>query len=287
MTESLQDAVFDVLSQLLFEYCGQRLENGRRWRMDASLLPIMREYGLPDLASTVAVIRDVEDATLRQRVIEAMINNETSFYRDQAYFALLTGPIFDALHHENRNSRRLRIWCSACSTGQEAWSIAMALAENPEKWRGWHIEICASDVSSGAIEKARGGVFSQFEIQRGMPVTLMLKYFTQSGEEWKISDPIKKMVKFSQHNLLAGPIDSGVFDIILCRNMLMYLDNIARDKILELIHSVMTPQGILMLGAAETILGQNCQLAPSREFRGLYKKSGSEDLLVAYDRMRA
>jgi chemotaxis protein methyltransferase CheR len=287
MTGALQNSAFEALSQLLLEYCGQRLESGRRWRMDASLLPIMREYGLPDLSTTVAVIRESDDAALRQRVIEAMINNETSFYRDQAYFALLTGPIFDALHHENRNSRRLRIWCSACSTGQEAWSIAMALAENSEKWRGWHIEIFASDVSSGVIEKARNGVFSQFEIQRGMPVTLMLKYFTQSGEDWKISDPIKKMVRFSQHNLLTGPIDSGVFDIILCRNMLMYLDNDARDKILDLIHTVMAPQGILMLGAAETILGQKCQLAPSREFRGFYKKSGSEDLLIAHNRLRA
>ena len=268
-----ENMIYRKLSDLLEQKTGQALLVNRHWRVEMALKPIMRENSIPDIATLVAILNGDAGSALSRQCVEAMINNETCFFRDQANFALLTGPIFDSLRAHRSATKRLRVWSSACSTGQEAYSLAMTIADNPEKWRGWNVQIMATDVSRSALDQAREGRYSQFEIQRGLPVTMMLKYFTQDGEDWVVNPVVRKMVDFGEHNMLESPHLMGQFDIILCRNMLMYLGDEKRKAALDLMTGALAPDGILMLGAAETVIGQTEKFRASSEFRGFYEKS--------------
>jgi chemotaxis protein methyltransferase CheR len=207
------------LADLLRKHSGQQLMANRHWRVDMALKPILRRHSIPDLDMLGELLAGDSDAELARECVEAMINNETCFYRDQANFALLTGPVLDSLREKRSQTKRLRIWSAACSTGQEPYSLAMYFASNPEKWAGWNINIHATDISTSVLAQARNGRYSQFEIQRGLPVMLMLKYFDQHETEWQLKDPIRRAVSFAKHNLLDKAQGSGVYDLILCRNM--------------------------------------------------------------------
>jgi chemotaxis protein methyltransferase CheR len=264
------------LADLLKKHSGQQLMANRHWRVEMALKPVLRRHSIPDMAMLSTLLAADSEPVLVRECVEAMINNETCFYRDQANFALLTGPVLDSLREKRKATRRLRIWSAACSTGQEPYSLAMFFADNPEKWAGWSIQIFATDVSMTALTQARKGRYSQFEIQRGLPVMLMLKYFEQDGTDWQLKDPIRKAVSFASHNLLDSPRSLGIFDLILCRNMLMYLCDENRRQVLENLANAQTPDGILMLGAAETVIGQTDRFVASREFRGFYERSGQQ-----------
>ena len=259
------------LAELLRKHSGQQLMANRHWRVDMALKPILRRHSIPDLNMLGELLASESDADLARECVEAMINNETCFFRDQANFALLTGPVLDSLREKRSQTKRLRIWSAACSTGQEAYSLAMHFNSNPEKWADWNIHIHATDVSTSALDQARRGRYSQFEIQRGLPVMLMLKYFDQHETEWQLKDPIKRAVSFGKHNLLDKAQGSGVYDLILCRNMLMYLCDENRKQVLWNLADASTRDGMLMLGAAETVIGQTDRFVASREFRGFYE----------------
>ncbi|MBL0925784.1 MAG: protein-glutamate O-methyltransferase CheR [Sphingomonadaceae bacterium] len=282
---SASDAkAYRTLSSLLERRTGQTLMANRHWRIDMALKPVMRQNSIPDLATLISFIETDADPKLTTACVEAMVNNETCFFRDQANFALLTGPVLDTIREHRMTTRKLRIWSAACSTGQEPYSLAIAIAENPEKWRGWTVQIMATDVSTAALAQARSGRYSQFEIQRGLPVMQMLRYFEQRGEEWIAKDNLRKMVTFSEHNMLEPARHFGKFDIILCRNMLMYLSDDKRSQVLDGIAPLIADDGILMLGAAETVIGQTQKFRASKEFRGFYepavaaKHAGLSDL---------
>jgi chemotaxis protein methyltransferase CheR len=260
-----------ALSALLEKHTGQTLLANRHWRIDMALKPIMRQNSIPDLDTLIALIETDADPKLTLACVEAMVNNETCFFRDQANFALLTGPVLDTLREHRMATKRLRIWSAACSTGQEPYSLAMAFAENPEKWRGWTIQIIATDVSTSALAQARVGRYSQFEIQRGLPVMQMLRYFDQNNEEWIAKDNLRRMVTFAEHNMLQPSRHFGTFDVVLCRNMLMYLCDNKRSQVLDGIAPLLAADGILMLGAAETVIGQTQKFKASQEFRGFYE----------------
>ncbi len=271
-----------VLSDLLEKHTGQVVAANRQWRMETTLKPVMRRYSIPDIETLAAVINSGSEEQLKIDCVEAMINNETCFFRDQANFALLTGPLLDSLRAQNGVSKTLRIWSAACSTGQEPYSLAMMICENAEKWQGWAIEIFATDVSASALKRASEGRYSQFEIQRGMPVVLMLKYFTQVGEDWVINENLRKMVTFRQHNMLNKVEGHRTFDVILCRNMLMYLCDDKRRQVLDSVSDTIGPNGMVMLGAAETVIGQTEKLSASREFRGFFQRTDSASRRQAY-----
>ncbi len=262
-----------TLSGLLEKHTGQVVAANRHWRLEMALKPVMRRYAIPDPDTLAAVIKSGTDKQLETDCVEAMINNETCFFRDQPNFALLTGPLLDAMRAKNMQTKTLRIWSTACSTGQEPYSLAMMICENAEKWRDWNVEILATDVSAGALKRAKDGRYSQFEIQRGLPVILMLKHFSQVGEDWCIQDKLKKMVTFRQNNMLEPAMYRSKFDVILCRNMLMYLSEDKRRLVLDSISQSLSPGGLVMLGAAETVIGQTERLQASREFRGFYQGS--------------
>lgn len=266
--------VYSALSSLLEKHTGQTVLANRHWRIDMALKPLMRTNSIPDLQTLAALIEIEADPKLTRACVEAMLNNESSFFRDQPNFALLTGPVLDNLREHRMPTKKLRIWSAACSTGQEPYSLAISILENAEKWRGWTIQILATDVSSSALAQAREGRYSQFEIQRGLPVVQMLRYFEQQGEEWVAKDALRKMVTFSEHNMLTPSRHFGRFDLICCRNVLMYLSDDKRSQILDSIAQLLEDDGLLMLGAAETVIGQTQKFQASKEFRGFYETAG-------------
>lgn len=275
---SIADArAYNTLSAALEKYTGQTVHANRHWRIDMALKPLMRRNSVPDLQTLAALIEIDADPKLTRACVEAMVNNETSFFRDQPNFALLTGPVLDNIRELRMDKKRLRIWSAACSTGQEVYSLAITIAENAEKWRGWTVQMLATDVSASALAQAREGRYSQFEIQRGLPVMQMLRHFEQQGEEWVAKDSIRKMVTFTEHNMLTPVRHFGRFDVILCRNVLMYLSDDKRTHILESIAPSLEDGGLLMLGAAETVIGQTQKLRASKEFRGFYETSQQQE----------
>jgi chemotaxis protein methyltransferase CheR len=287
MTQATTDSVYKLLSDLLEEVTGQTLPPNRHSRAEMALKPILRQYGIADMVKLGYTLGQRQNPTLARDCVETMVNNETCFFRDQANFALLTGPVLDHIRAHRSATRRIRIWSSACSTGQEAYSLALAFAENAEKWRGWDVQIVATDVSQSAISQARAGRYSQFEIQRGMPVMMMLKHFTQEGEEWVAKNSLRQMINFGEHNLLNQALQYGQFDVILCRNVLMYLSESNRRRVFGQLSKALAADGILVLGAAETVIGQSEEFCASRDFRGFYERATSQEHRTPYAQMVA
>ncbi len=261
-----------ILASLLEARSGQQLATNRRWRIDTALAAIMRARGFKSTDELVARLVSNKDTDLVDEVIEALLNNETYFFRDKLPFDLLLGGPVQRLAEARTATRRLSIWCAGCSTGQEAYSLAMAFAENQARWRGWTIEIVATDLSKAAIERGKAGIYSQFEVQRGLPIMQMLRWFKElGGQEWRIDDQLRSMVRFEAGNIIGVPPRPGRFDIILCRNVLLYFAPDMRRLAFNRLAGTVAPDGALMLGAGETVLGQTDRFVSDPDCRGLYK----------------
>ena len=261
-------AALRVLTDLLAARTGQQLAPSRSWRIESALKALLRDLGLNALDPLVVLLAGASSSTLATQVVEALLNNETSFFRDNTAFDQLERDALERIRIGCAASRRLRIWSAACSTGQEAYSLAMMFRDAGPRWAGWTFDILATDVSGTAVARARSGRYSQFEIQRGLPVRTMLRWFRQEGEEWLIDPALKRDVRFAVHDLRdAAP---GRFDLILCRNVLMYLDQRSRAKVFDRLADALNPGGVVMLGAGETVLGQTERLVSDPKMRGLY-----------------
>ena len=263
-----------VLTALLEARTGQQLTSGRNWRIAAVLQPLIREYGLSSLDELVGAVLARQHPGLCDRVIEALLNNETFFYRDRAAFDLLLGPALQRIAAAREAERRLSIWCVGCSTGQEAWSLAMHFADAPARWEGWSIDILGTDVSASAIRQARSGLYSQFEVQRGLPVVQMIRWFEERpAAHWQIAPALRSAVRFQVHNLLESPPSPGRFDIILCRNVLLYFPLARRVAAFARLAAAAAPDCVLMLGAGETLIGQSDCFVSDPDCRGLYARA--------------
>jgi chemotaxis protein methyltransferase CheR len=207
-------------------------------------------------------------------VVEALLNNETYFFRDRAPFDMLQRHAIPELAARREKTRRLRIWSAGCSTGQEVYSLAMIFAEEPEKWRGWSVDILGTDVSTECVDRARAGAYSQFEVQRGLAISQMIKWFEETPEGWRAVEPLRKHLRFQVHNVLEPPPHPAEFDIVLCRNVLLYLSPEKKTAAFERIASAMADDGWLMLGAGETVIGQTGKLGADINARGLYRLTG-------------
>jgi chemotaxis protein methyltransferase CheR len=267
----ISDGAVRILAGLLEARTGQQLAVGRRWRIDMALRPLIAKHGIATLDELVHRIVSGRNTALADEAIEALLNHETFFYRDLNAFRLLDEQGLGRLHAARGATRRLRIWSAGCSTGQEAYTIAMMIADRPDRWRGWTIDILGTDLSAVAVERAKQGRYSQFEIQRGLPVTQMLRRFDQEGEHWQATSLLRQAVRFRVHNLLTPP-PIGSFDVVLCRNVLLYFSPDVRTLVFGRIASAMAADGLLMLGAGETAMGQTDAFVSDFEARGLYRK---------------
>ena len=266
----VSDASGRILANLLEARTGQQLTLSRRWRIETALTSILREHGIATLDELIARLVIGRDPSMIAQVVEALLNNETYFFRDRNPFDLLASEALPAIAAQ-RPSRRLRIWSAGCSTGQEAYSLAMMFADDPDRWRGWTIDIVATDVSGRVIDRARSGVYSQFEVQRGLGVKQMLKWFEECDDGWRAADRLRHAIRFQVHNILDGPPAPCKFDIILCRNVLLYLGIQKRSLAFDRLASALADDGRLMLGAGETVIGQTRQLVADTRWRGLYQ----------------
>jgi chemotaxis protein methyltransferase CheR len=231
-------------------------------------VPLARKAGLPGISELVAKMKGGAEA-LTAEVVEAMTTNETFFFRDKIPFDHLKDGILPALIQARAARRSIRIWCAACSTGQEPYSIAMLVKDMPAL-SGWRIEIVATDLSQAVLEKSKAGVFSQFEVQRGLPIQMLVKYFKQNGDLWQLNADIRAMVQHKQLNLLQDFSHLGTFDVIFCRNVLIYFDQDTKASIFERMARMIEPDGVLALGAAESVVGITDVFKPYPERRGMY-----------------
>ncbi|VAW18634.1 Chemotaxis protein methyltransferase CheR [hydrothermal vent metagenome] len=261
---------FQTISDFVRNSSGIILSQSKEYLVDSRLKPIAEQFGFADVG---ALARGLERANreVKLAVTDAMTTNETFFFRDKTPFALFEEIILPNIVKTQRSSGRLRIWCAASSTGQEPYSLAMLLLKHKRLWAGMRAEILATDISPTAIEKAKEGRFSQFEVQRGLPVQLLVEHFTQDGTHWIISDQIRQMVKFSQLNLLDPYHSIGTVDVVYCRNVLIYFDAETKRKVLTSVRRVMRETGYLVLGAADTVMGSNGEFERADGKRGLYQ----------------
>jgi chemotaxis protein methyltransferase CheR len=259
---------YEFLRKLLKERSGLDLSSDKQYLVESRLIPLARRFGLPGIPELVQKMRGGAEA-LTSEVVEAMTTNETFFFRDKIPFDHLRDTILPELMQARASRRTLRIWCAASSTGQEPYSIAMCVKEFTAL-SGWRVEIVATDLSRAVLEKSRAGIFSQFEVQRGLPIQMLVKYFTQIGELWQLNADIRAMVQHRQLNLLQDFSHLGTFDVIFCRNVLIYFDQGAKASIFDRLARMMEPDGVLALGAAESVVGISDALRPYPDRRGLY-----------------
>lgn len=254
-----------ALAALLEARTGQRIAANRAWRIDTALKPIVTERGAASIDELVAHVRDGSNTGLADQIVDALLNQETSFFRDASAIETAAEAITAV------SGGAPRIWCAGCSTGQEPLSLSIALRE-----RGVAHELIATDVSGHAISRARTGRYTQFEIQRGLATTRMLRWFDQDHADWVAQPELVRGITWRRSNLVLDAPPAGRFDGILCRNVLFYLAPDLRPRVLDAIARSLRPGGLLMLGAGETVIGQSDRFAPSKRFRGLYELNSRE-----------
>jgi len=258
-----------ALGRLLEQETGQQLAESRRWRIETSLRPLMRDHGIATLDGLLDAIEHDPTGMLRTATLDAMLNHESFFFRDIAVFRAIETRVLPHLH-ASAPERQLRIWSAGCSTGQEAYSIAMILKRMGAMWDGWRISILATDVSPIAIDKARTGIFPQMDMQRGLPINELLRWFTPHGRDWRISDELRQMIGFRADNLLAPQNVSGPFDLVLCRNVLFYFPEAQRRQAeLELARRTRAG-GFLLLGAGEMLGSRQAGFVSCRDMSCIY-----------------
>ncbi|WP_231463084.1 CheR family methyltransferase [Sphingomonas sp. URHD0057] len=270
----LSDSSSRILAGLLEARTGQQLTMSRRWRIETALSALLRERGIGTLDELITILVMGKEPSLSQEVVEALLNNETYFFRDRAPFDLLARYALPELLQRRAKSSRVRIWSAGCSTGQEVYSLAMLFADEPEQWRGWTIDILGSDVSTHCIDRARLGSYSQFEVQRGLGINQMIKWFEETSDGWRAAEALRRPIRFQVHNLLEPFPHPGDFDIVLCRNVLLYLSPEKKALAFDRLAGAMAEDGWLMLGAGETVIGQSSKLGADIKARGLYRLTG-------------
>ena len=263
---------FALVRRILKEHSGLNLGEDKQDLLEGKLRPLLREFSLPSLSHLVLAMVKPDAHRLCSRVAQAVTVQESYFFRDKVPFSYFVDVMLPKLMAKREKEHRIRVWCAAAATGQEPYSLAMELAEADSKLLGWTVEIVATDFVEDALNKARKGLYSQFEVQRGLPVSLLVKYFNKVGNAWELSPDIRRRVSFRTHNLLDGCQELGIFDVIFCRNVLIYVDDATKRAILARLASQLAPDGYLVLGAAETTTGLSDEftVVPERH-HGLFR----------------
>jgi chemotaxis protein methyltransferase CheR len=280
-TESSSRGAARIFSALLEARTGQILSESRAWRMETALKPVLRANGLADMDELASRLLGNRDSALEEEVVNALLNNESSFFRDLQVFDMIHRHVLPTFHADRRD-RVLRVWSAGCSTGQEVYSLAIQLRNDMARWRGWRIEILATDISTAAIDQARKGIFSQMDVQRGLAVGDLIKWFEPAGDVWRASPDLRRMIDFRTDNLFDAKAPSGEYDLLFCRNVLLYFTPERRQHVFRLLTRHSHQKSVLLLGAGETVIGHSDDFIPHPEFRGAYarrlQQSGNEYL---------
>lgn len=245
---------FDLIATLVKQRSGLMLTRDKAYLLESRLLPVVRKYSLPSLEDMAQTVRSTRDEAMMSDITQAMTTNESSFFRDRKLFAKFREVVLPQLLASRAPRRQIRVWSAAAASGQEAYSVAMICAEEAARMEGWKIDILGTDISREMIARASSGIYSHFDVQRGLPIRMLIKYFRPIGpDKWQVKDELRQMVQFREGNLLHdfGPV--GIFDVILCRNVLMYFDSPTQTRVLNALGGVLAPDGILTLGAGETV----------------------------------
>ncbi|GAB3124888.1 CheR family methyltransferase [Novispirillum itersonii] len=263
---------FDFLAKMLKDRSGLVLTKDKSYLLESRLMPVARKRGYKGLEELVAQLRKRDEA-LAVDVTEAMTTNESFFFRDQKPFDQFRQVVLPNLLATRATKKSFRIWCAAASSGQEPYSLAMILKEESAKLAGWKTEIVGTDISREILQKARAGLYSQFEVQRGLPIQMLVKYFKKRDDQWEIDPAIRAMVQYKEWNLLGDLGALGSFDVVFCRNVLIYFDQDTKGVVLDNISRQMNDDGVLYLGGAETVLGISERFKPIPSQRGVYAVS--------------
>jgi chemotaxis protein methyltransferase CheR len=261
---------FEFVAQLLRKRAGIVLTGDKMYLLESRLAPLARKEGLPSIDDLIHVVRARREERLIGQVVDVMTTNETSFFRDKTPFEHLKDGILPVLAQARRGAR-IRIWCAACSTGQEPYSIAMMLDQHPQLTQGVPVEIVATDISDRCLDRARQGLFTQFEVQRGLPIQMLMHYFTQQDDHWRISERLRSLITFRKQNLIEPTAALGKFDVVFCRNVLTYFDGPTKTDVLERVGQQLNPGAFLMLGGTESVVGLSTAFEATQDRRGLYK----------------
>ena len=278
----MQDDEFNYIAALIKQRSGLSLNRDKTYLLESRLQPIARMYECLDAAQLIRKLRTTPDHKILNEITEAMTTNESMFFRDLKPFQQFSDIVLPKLLEQNADSKRLRIWSAACSNGQEPYSLAISMQEKGAQLAGWQKEILASDLSNKVLDKARKGDYSQFEVQRGLPIQVLIKYFEQCAENhWRIRDAIRQMVDFRMFNLLDDFTPLGKFDVIFCRNVLIYFDEPTKSMVLSKLAQALNPGGFLFLGSAETIIGLTDKFRSYEQQRGVFVLNQPAEACVA------
>ena len=268
---------FDMFRDLLIQRSGLVLSPDKLYLLESRLMPVARKHNLRGLDELAGKVRLNADDKLLVDITEAMTTNESSFFRDQRPFELFREAVLPAVAAARGTQKKVRIWSAACSSGQELYSLAMILLDQKAKYPGWTFDLLGTDLSTEILAKAQEGVYTQFEVQRGLPIDHLVRFFDQDGERWRVKDELRQMVTFKSYNLLDSLNPLGQFDIIFCRNVLIYFEPATKTKVLDGLARLLPPDGVLFLGGAETVLGITDRFKPMEGQRGTYRLTNAGD----------
>ena len=268
---------FKLICGLLKQQAGIVLEDDKGYLAENRLAPVARHFGHADVDALIANIVATKSRDAVKAVVEAMATNETYFFRDVDPFAHFEQIYLPARLEGDPGKKQMRVWSAAASTGQEAYSLALILDRNKMKLNGWRSNLLATDISESALQRAKAGDYSQFEVQRGLPIRLLLNNFDQKGERWQVKSGLRKSVRFEQFNLMDDPSTLGRFDVIFCRNVLMYFDSATRREVLGRLASVLSPEGRIYLGGAESTAGVSDAFTADETGRGVYRLASPDE----------
>lgn len=271
--------IMQAIAAFFEDKTGQHLSESRMWRVENALRDVMRHHGLNDLSELLEALQSDHSDQIAAATIHCITNHESSFFRDLKVFEMLEKQV---LPHLNATlpERLLRVWCAGCSTGQEVYSLAIILKRQEAMWRGWRVSIMGTDISPFSITKAQAGLFQQMDIQRGLPVGDLLRWFEPVEDRWRVQPLVRALTSFKIDNVLEPRAVSGMFDLILCRNVLMYFSPDLRSKALSSLARHSRSDTVLLLGAGETTIGASTLFTPSAEFRGAYQQAPQLDRLA-------
>lgn len=258
------------VSKEAYKRSGLVLSSDKGYLLESRLAPLARAEGFPSIEALIGAARREQNDRLLWAITEALATHETFFFRDNTPFDLFKQDVLPVLARARGKTGAIRIWCAACSSGQEPYSLAMLLEEERARLGGMRVEIVATDMAPRVIEKAKAGIYTQFEVQRGLAVQRLVSHFEQNGDQWRVKPHIRQMVSFQKQNLLENFSGLGTFDVIFCRNVLIYFDAETKKKVLSRLSRQTAPDGYLFMGAAETVVGLSTDFGPVEGRRGLY-----------------